>query len=146
MIGVVDLATAMKKAADAGLDLVEISPQADPPVCKILDFGKFKYEAKKKSTQAKKKQRVISIKEIKLRVTIGEHDLQVKMRHIREFIAEGDKVRVSLKFRGREITHNELGLNLMRRIQEEMTEIAKPEMGPKIEGSQVVMTLVTRAQ
>lgn len=144
MIGVVDLAVAMKSAADVGLDLVEISPQADPPVCKILDFGKFKYEAKKKLTQAKKKQKIVQIKEIKLRVTIGAHDLQVKMRHIKDFIAEGDKVRVSLKFRGREITHNELGLALMRKIQEEMIELAKAELGPKIEGSQVVMILVAK--
>lgn len=144
MVGVVDIATALQYAEKAGLDLVEIAPQSEPPVCKILDFGKFKYEIKKKSSGAKKKQRVVAIKEIKLRITIGEHDLQVKLRHIRGFIADGDKVKVSLKFRGREITHNELGLALMRRVQTEVADIAKADNEPRIEGSQVVMSLVAK--
>ncbi len=144
MIGVVDIATALQYAEKAALDLVEIAPQSEPPVCKILDFGKFKYEIKKKSSGAKKKQRVVAIKEIKLRITIGEHDLQVKLRHIRGFIADGDKVKVSLKFRGREITHNELGLALMRRVQTEVADIAKADNEPRIEGSQVVMSLVAK--
>jgi translation initiation factor IF-3 len=144
MIGVVDIATALQYAEKAGLDLVEIAPQSEPPVCKILDFGKFKYEIKKKSSNAKKKQKVVVIKEIKLRLTIGEHDLQVKLKHIRSFIEDGDKVKVSLKFRGREITHNELGLALMRRVQTELDDIARAETDPRIEGSQVVMSLVPR--
>ena len=109
-----------------------------------MDFGKFKYEIKKKSSTAKKKQRVVVIKEIKLRLTIGEHDLQVKLRHIRGFIEDGDKVKVSLKFRGREITHNELGLALMKRVQTEVEDIARAEINPRIEGSQVVMSLIAK--
>jgi translation initiation factor IF-3 len=144
MVGVVDLAQALKMAEEVSLDLVEIAPQSDPPVCKILDFGKYKYEIKKKLHNAKKKQRVVAIKEIKLRLTIGEHDLQVKLKHMRSFIEEGDKVKVSLKFRGREITHNELGINLMQRIKNELSDVAKAEMEPKIEGTQVNMTLVAK--
>ena len=144
MVGVVDLAVALKKAEEAMLDLVEIVPQSDPPVCKILDFGKYKYEIKKKLHNAKKKQKVIAVKEIKLRITIGNHDLQVKLKQIRNFIAEGDKVKISLKFRGREITHNELGIALLQRVQNEVADIAKAELGPKIEGMQAVMMLVTK--
>ncbi len=144
MIGVVDIAVALKKAEDVSLDLVEIAPQSDPPVCKILDFGKYKYEIKKKLQNTKKKQRVVAIKEIKLRITIGKHDLQVKLKQIRNFIVEGDKVKVSLKFRGREVTHNELGMTLLQSVQSEVSDISKAELGPRIEGMQVIMILVAK--
>lgn len=144
MVGVVDLAVALKKAEEASLDLVEIAPQSEPPVCKILDFGKYKYEIKKKSISSKKKQRVVALKEIKLRLNIGEHDLQVKLKQIRNFITDGDKVKICLKFRGREITHNELGMAVMNRILEELGELVKTEMGPRIEGMQILMVLVAK--
>lgn len=144
MIGIVDLATAMKKAAAANLDLVEIAPQSEPPVCKILDFGKFKYEAKKKVSSSKKKQKTVVLKEIKLRPNIGNHDLQVKLKQIRGFIEDGDKVKISLRFRGREITHNELGMAIMTKILEDLGESVKTELEPKMEGSQIMMVLVAK--
>lgn len=144
MIGVVDLNTALKKAAEVSLDLVEIAPQSEPPVCKILDFGKYKYEIKKKQISSKKKQKTIAIKEVKLRLNIGEHDLQVKLKQMRGFIEDGDKIKISLKFRGREITHNELGMEVMNRIATELSEIAKFELPPKIEGMQILMILVAK--
>lgn len=142
MIGVVSLDVALAAAAKASLDLVEISPQAEPPVCKIMDFGKYKYESKKRLQDSRKKQKVTSVKEMKFRPNIGEGDLQVKLRNIRKFLQEGDKVRVSLWFRGREIVHNEIGMQLLQRIIQELSDVAKVELEPKMEGKQVLMILV----
>ncbi len=126
---------------DVGLDLVEIQPNVVPPVCKILDYGKFKYEAQKRANEARKKQKIIEVKEIKLRPNIDEHDYQVKMRSVRKFIEHGDKVKVTLRFRGREMAHQELGARLLTRVREEMEEITKVEAMPKLEGRQMVMVL-----
>ncbi len=141
MLGVVAIAEALRLAEAAGLDLVEVSPNAVPPVCKILDYGKYRYEAQKKAHDARKKQKVIQIKEIKLRPTIDKHDLEVKLRHITEFIEEGDKVRVSMRFRGREMDHTEIGMQVLIRVQEQMIDKAKIEQSPRSEGKQIVMLL-----
>jgi len=131
-------------AADIGLDLVEISPTAEPPVCKILDFGKFLYEAQKKKNEARKKQKVIEIKEIKMRPGIDEHDYQVKMRSIHRFLGEGDKVKVTMRFRGREMVHQELGLKVLDRVREELKELIKIEQSPRLEGRQMVMVVAPK--
>ena len=144
MIGVMPTSDAIKLAKDKGLDLVEVSPNAKPPVCKVLDFGKYKFEQKRKKQDNKKKQKVTHLKEIKVRPTIDTHDYQVKMRALTKFINAGDKVKVSLRFRGREIAHNELGMDLMRRIIADATEIAKPELEPKMDGRQIIMILTPR--
>ena len=144
MIGVVPIDEALKLARNENLDLVEISPNAEPPVCKIMDFGRHKYQTKKKMHNAKKKQRTILLKEIKLRPTIGEHDLQIKIRNINNFILEGDKVKVSLRFKGREITHQEIGFNVFTRIKEQLVEQAKIEYEPRMEGNQVIMIVVAK--
>ncbi len=141
MIGVVGIREALEQAEKAGLDLVEISPNAEPPVCKILDFGKFKYETKKRLHDAKKKQKTTLLKEMKFKPNIGQGDFEVKLRKIKEFLQEGDKVKVSLWFKGREIVHNELGMNLFNRILEGVADIAKAEAAPKMEGKQIMMTL-----
>lgn len=141
MIGVVSINEALNIAINSGLDLVEISPQAEPPVCKILDFGKFKYEAKKKAHEAKKKQKVVVLKEMKFRPNIGSGDFDVKMRSISKFIDEGDKVKVSLMFKGREIVHNEIAIQLFQRIIDAAGEKARIEMPPKLEGKQMMMVL-----
>ena len=117
----------MDKAADFGLDLVEVQPNAEPPVCKILDYGKFKYEAQKRANEARKKQKTIEVKEIKFRPNIDEHDYQVKMRNVNKFLSSGDKVKVTLRFRGREMAHQELGANVLSRVRDETDEIAKVE-------------------
>ena len=134
----------MDKAADFGLDLVEVQPNAEPPVCKILDYGKFKYEAQKRANEARKKQKTIEVKEIKFRPNIDEHDYQVKMRNVNKFLSSGDKVKVTLRFRGREMAHQELGANVLTRVREETDEIAKVEAMPKMEGRQMVMVLAPR--
>ena len=134
----------MDKAADFGLDLVEVQPNAEPPVCKILDYGKYKYEAQKRANEARKKQKTIEVKEIKFRPNIDEHDYQVKMRNVNKFLSGGDKVKVTLRFRGREMAHQELGANVLRRVREETDEIAKVEAMPKMEGRQMVMVLGPR--
>jgi translation initiation factor IF-3 len=144
MLGVVDLHSAIGKAQSFGLDLVEISPNAEPPVCKIMDYGKYKYELKKKLNDAKKKQKIVEIKEIKLRPTIGEHDLQIKIKQIKKFIEEGEKVKITLRFKGREITHNEIGLNLVNKVIDELQDIAKAESPAKLEGKQILVMLVGR--
>ena len=144
MQGVMTAREAMQRAFAVGLDLVEISPNADPPVCKILDFGKFKYEQQKKKNEAKKKQKVIEIKEIKVRPNIDENDYQVKMRAMKSFIEEGDKVKVTLRFRGREMAHQELGYKLLDRVKDDTAKIAKIEQEPRFEGRQVVMVLAPR--
>ena len=135
---------AIAEADSHGLDLVEVSPNADPPVCKILDYGKFKFEAQKKRNEAKKKQKVIEVKEIKLRPNIDEHDYQVKMRSVQKFLDEGDKVKVTLRFRGREMAHQELGVNVLNRVREDTDEVAKIEAFPKLEGRQMIMVIAPK--
>jgi translation initiation factor IF-3 len=144
MQGVLSVREAMQRAFAVGLDLVEISPNADPPVCKILDFGKFKYEQQKKKNEAKKKQKVIEIKEIKVRPNIDENDYQVKMRAMKSFIDEGDKVKVTLRFRGREMAHQDIGVRVLERIRAEMDPISKVEQMPRMENRQMVMVLSPR--
>ena len=141
MMGVMSARDAMLRAYAVGLDLVEISPNADPPVCKILDYGKFKYEQQKKRNEAKKKQKVIEIKEIKVRPNIDENDYQVKMRAMKSFIDEGDKVKVTLRFRGREMAHQDIGVRVLERIRAEMDVTTKVEQMPRLENRQMVMVL-----
>ena len=141
MVGVVGRNEALTMAADAGLDLVEIAPGADPPVCKILDFGKFKYEEQKKKNEARKKQKIIEVKEIKLRPSIDIHDYAVKMRSMNKFIEEGDKVKVTMRFRGRELAHQELGMNVLMRVKDDLDGIAKVEQTPRMEGRQMTMVV-----
>lgn len=131
-------------ADEKGLDLVEVSPEAKPPVVKLMDYGKFKYEQQKKAAEARKKQKVIEIKEIKMRPTIDDHDYDVKMRAMRRFFDEGDKVKVTLRFRGREMAHQNLGMALLGRVQKDTEEIAKLEQYPKMEGRQMMMVLAPR--
>jgi translation initiation factor IF-3 len=144
MIGVVSLREGLIMAEEAGLDLVEVSPNADPPVCKILDFGKFKYESQKKKAEARKKQRVIEVKEVKLRPNIDDNDYNVKMRNMRKFLEEGDKVKVTLRFRGRELAHQELGFKVLERVRTDLDETGKVEQLPKMEGRQMVMVIAPR--
>lgn len=141
MVGVVPIIQALEMAEAAGLDLVEVSPNVAPPVCKIIDVGKLKYEMQKKAKEAKKKQKVVVIKEIKVRPTIDIHDYNVKIRHIKEFIADGDKVKVTLKYKGREIAHQEIGFNLLKRMENDTAEVAKVESAPKMEGKILMMVL-----
>jgi translation initiation factor IF-3 len=141
---VVPIAEARARAAEAGLDLVEIAPNSEPPVCKILDFGKYKYQAQKKATEARKKQRTVEIKEIKMRPNIDIHDYDVKMRSIVRFFEEGDKVKVTLRFRGREMAHMELGTKLLDRVKQDTSTLAKVESEPRLEGRQMVMVLAPR--
>ena len=140
-LGVMYTREAIEQAADVGLDLVEISPNADPPVAKFLDVGKFRYEAQKKANAARKSQKTQEIKEIKMRPNIDDHDYDVKMRAIHKFVGEGDKVKVTLRFRGRELSHQQLGMNLLRRVQEDTNEIAKIEAYPRMEGRQMLMVI-----
>jgi translation initiation factor IF-3 len=144
MMGVMSARDGMLRAYAVGLDLVEISPNADPPVCKILDYGKFKYEQQKKKNEAKKKQKVIEIKEIKVRPNIDENDYQVKMRAMKSFIEEGDKVKVTLRFRGREMAHQDIGVRVLERIRSEMDLTTKVEQMPRLENRQMVMVLSPR--
>ena len=141
MQGVMTAREAIQRAYSVGLDLLEISPNADPPVVKILDFGKFKYEQQKKRNEAKKKQKVIEIKEIKVRPNIDENDYQVKMRAMKSFIEEGDKVKVTLRFRGREMAHQDIGIRVLERIRAELDPVTKVEQMPKMENRQMVMVL-----
>ena len=146
MQGVLTAREALIRAYDVGLDLVEISPNAVPPVCKILDYGKYKYEQQKKANEARKKQKVVEIKEIKVRPNIDDHDYDVKMRQMKTFISEGDKVKVTLRFRGREMDHQDLGYKLLLRVKSEMAEIAKVELEPKPEGRQIIMIMAPRGK
>ena len=141
MVGIVGRNDALLMAANVGLDLVEIAPNADPPVCKILDFGKFKYEAQKKKSEARKKQKTIEVKEIKLRPSIDDHDYDVKVRSMVKFIEEGDKVKVTMRFRGRELAHQELGMDVLIRVRDDLDEIAKVEQMPRMEGRQMTMVM-----
>ncbi len=129
----------MEMAAAAGLDLVEISPNATPPVCKIMDFGKFKYEQQKRESEARKKQKIIEIKEVKFRPGTDTHDYEVKMRNVYKFLEKGDKVKVTMRFRGREMAHQDLGRQLLERVAEDIKEIGKVENMPKMEGRQMIM-------
>ena len=143
-VGVVTTEDAMARAIAAGLDLVEISPDASPPVAKILDYGKYKYQEQKKQAEARKRQKVVEMKEIKMRPSIDDHDYDVKMRSIRRFFDEGDKVKVTLRFRGRELSHQELGWQVLQRVKVDTEPIAKVELEPRMEGRQMVMVLAPR--
>ncbi|WP_047807837.1 translation initiation factor IF-3 [Pelagerythrobacter marensis] len=143
-LGVMYTREAIEQAADVGLNLVEVSPNADPPVCKFLDVGKYRYEAQKKANAARKTQKTQDIKEIKMRPNIDDHDYDVKMRNVNKFIENGDKVKVTLRFRGREMAHQQLGMNLLRRVQEDVDEIAKVEAFPRLEGRQMLMVLAPK--
>ena len=142
--GVVATRQALMMAEEAGLDLVEVSPDAKPPVAKILDYGKFKYQEQKKAAEARKKQKIIEIKEIKMRPMIDDHDYDVKLKSIRRFFEEGDKVKITLRFRGREMAHQELGQKLLQRVKTDTIEFAKVESEPRFEGRQIVMVLAPR--
>lgn len=143
-LGVMYTREAIEQANELGLNLVEISPNADPPVCKFLDVGKHRYEAQKKANQARKTQKTQDIKEIKMRPNIDDHDYDVKMRSMNKFIGEGDKVKVTLRFRGREMAHQQLGADLLRRVQEDISEVAKVEAFPRLEGRQMVMVVAPK--
>ena len=141
MVGVVTRQEALTRATEAGLDLVEVAPQADPPVCKVLDFGKYKYEEQKRLNAARKKQKVIEVKEIKLRPGIDDHDYDVKMRAMLKFIGEGDKVKVVMRFRGREMAHQEIGMGVLMRVKDGLDKVAKMEQTPRMEGRQMTMVM-----
>ena len=144
MLGVMTARDALLKAYDAGLDLLEISPNAIPPVVKILDYGKYKYEQQKKANEARKKQKVVEIKEVKVRPNIDDHDYDVKMRAMKSFIGEGDKVKVTLRFRGREMAHQDLGIKVLERIRQELGETIKVEQMPRLENRQMIMVLAPK--
>jgi translation initiation factor IF-3 len=141
MAGVFRTVDAIAKAEEAGLDLVEVSPNADPPVCKILDYGKFKYEQQKKANEARKKQKTVEVKEIKIRPSIEAHDYGVKLRNARRFLEEGNKVKVSMRFRGREMSHQELGMEVLERFRDDLSDLGKVEVHPKLEGRQMIMMM-----
>ncbi|SNS56644.1 bacterial translation initiation factor 3 (bIF-3) [Sphingomonas laterariae] len=143
-LGVMYTREAMEQAQEAGLDLVEVSPNADPPVAKFLDVGKFKYEAQKKANLARKTQKTQEIKEIKMRPNIDDHDYDTKMKKVFEFIEEGDKVKVTLRFRGRELAHGQLGMQVLQRVQADTIEVAKVEQFPRMEGRQMLMVLAPK--
>ncbi len=144
MVGVVSLHQGLQMAYDAGLDLVEISPGAVPPVCKLLDIGKYKYEQQKKQNEARKKQKVIEIKEIKMRPGIDDHDYEVKRRAMLRFLEEGDKVKITLRFRGREMVHHDLGAKVLERVRNDLAEVAKVESSPRMEGRQMTMVVAPK--
>jgi translation initiation factor IF-3 len=141
MQGVTKTVDALKMAADAGLDLVEVSPNAEPPVCKILDYSKYRYEQQKKATEARKKQKTIDLQEVKIRPTTEEHDYQVKLRNAVRFLKAGNKVKVSMRFRGREMAHQDLGMKVMQRLLADVEGLGKADMGPRVEGRQMIMVL-----
>jgi translation initiation factor IF-3 len=143
-LGVMFTQEAIEQAYEVGLDLVEVSPNADPPVCKFLDIGKYKYEAQKKANIARKTQKTQEIKEIKMRPNIDDHDYDTKMKKVHDFIGEGDKVKITLRFRGRELSHQQLGMNLLQRVAENVAEIAKVEAYPRMEGRQMLMVLAPK--
>ena len=141
MVGVVPRERGLELADAIGLDLVEVSPNADPPVCKLLDYGKFKYIAQKKANEARKRQKTIDVKEIKMRPTIDNHDYLVKLRFMEKFIESGDKVKVTMRFRGREMVHQDLGMKVLMRVRDDLDEHAKIEQFPKVEGRQMTMVM-----
>jgi len=142
--GIMPTSAAIEAAEEAGLDLVEVSPNSDPPVCKILDYGKFKFQEQKKKAEARKRQKVVEVKEIKLRPNIDIHDYDVKARAMHRFFEEGDKVKVTLRFRGRELAHPELGMKLLQQVKTDFEPVAKVEYEPRMEGKQMVMILAPR--
>jgi translation initiation factor IF-3 len=144
VVGVVATPEAIEMAAEQGLDLVVVSPNVDPPVCKILDYGKLKYEIQKKKNEARKRQKTVDVKEVKFRPGIETHDYDVKMRSMRKFLGEGDKVKVTLRFRGREMAHQELGLQVLNRVRDDVEELAKVEQFPKMEGRQMIMVVAPK--
>ncbi len=141
MVGVLSQKEALEQAYKAGLDLVEISPNADPPVCKILDYGKYKFEEQKRRAEIRKKQKIIEIKELQLRPGIDKHDFEVKMRSARKFLEDGDKLKITLRFRGRELSHQELGTEVLNRVRDTLQDIAKVEQYPKLEGKRMIMVM-----
>jgi translation initiation factor IF-3 len=143
-LGIMYTREAIEQAHDRGLNLVEISPNADPPVCKFLDVGKYRYEAQKKASAARKSQKMQDIKEVKMRPNIDTHDYEVKMRSVNKFIEHGDKVKITLRFRGREMVHQHLGMDLLKRVQEDVADIAKVEAFPRLEGRQMLMVLAPK--
>ena len=143
MRGVMTVREGIALAEEAGWDLVEVSPGAVPPVCKVLDYGKYKYEQQKKAAEARKKQKIVELKEIKVRPGIEKHDYEVKMRAIRRFLEEGDKVKVTMRFRGREMAHQEIGMAVLKRIRDEVLDLAKIDMEPRFEGRQIIMILAS---
>src|SRR5690606_11269951 len=144
-VGVMPTIDARVRANDVGLDLVEISPDANPPVCKILDFGKYKFQLQKKAAEARKHRKVVELKEIKMRPGIDDHDYEVKMRSIHRFFEEGDKVKITLRFRGREMAHTNLGMDVLKRVKADLENVAKVESEPKFEGRQMIMILAPKA-
>lgn len=142
--GIVPFFDALKIAEDAGLDLVEIAPNSAPPVCKVLDYGRFKFLEQKKAAEARKKQKTVEVKEIKLRPGIDDHDYGVKMKAVRRFFEEGDKVKITLRFRGREMAHQDIGLKLLERVKAEMADVSKVEAEPALEGRQMIMVMAPR--
>ncbi|WP_028873847.1 translation initiation factor IF-3 [Tepidiphilus margaritifer] len=143
-LGIVPLAKALAVAEEAGLDLVEIAPMANPPVCKVMDYGKYRYQEQKKAQEARLKQKQIQVKEIKLRPGTDENDYQIKLRNLRRFLEEGDKAKVTLRFRGRELSHQELGMRQLERIREDLADIGVVEQMPRLEGRQMVMIIVPK--
>jgi translation initiation factor IF-3 len=141
MRGVMSVEEGIALAEEAGLDLVEVSPNAKPPVCKVLDYGKYKYEQQKKANEARKKQKTVDVKEVKIRPGTEKHDYEVKMRNARRFLEGGDKVKVTMRFRGREMAHQNIGMDLLIKMKEELAEISKVELHPKMEGRQMIMVL-----
>ncbi len=144
MVGIVPLRQAFDAAAEAELDLVEVAPQAEPPVCKILDYGKFRFEEQKKANEARKKQKIVELKELKLRPNIDDHDYDVKMRAAIRFLQEGDKIKLTMRFRGREMAHQNLGMDVLIRARDQLQEIAKVEQMPRMEGRMMIMVLAPR--
>ena len=144
MLGVLPTRDAIRRAQDVGLDLVEVSPNAEPPVCKILDFGKYKYEQQKKAAEAKKKQKTVELKEVKIRPTTEEHDYQVKLRNARRFLEDGNKVKFSMRFRGREMAHQNVGMDVMMRLKEDVSDIGNVDVHPKMEGRQLMMVIAPK--
>jgi translation initiation factor IF-3 len=144
MIGVVSVREGLEMAVEAGLDLVEISPNVDPPVCKILDYGKYKFESQKKKAAERKKQKIVEIKEVQMRPMIEENDYQTKLRNIKRFIAEDDKVKITMRFKGRQMAHQEIGMEILKRVIDDMGEEVKVELPPKLEGRQMLMVLVPK--
>ena len=143
-LGVMDVRDAIRSARERGLDLVEVAPSADPPVCRIIDFGKYQYEAKKKANEAKKKQVTITVKEVKFRPGTDEHDYSYRMKHAREWLQEGDKVKATIWFRGREMTHRELGARILEKLEQDLADVGEVEARPRMEGNQMFIILGPR--
>lgn len=146
MLGLLSVPEAVQKAEEAGLDLVEVSPNANPPVCKILDYGKYKYEQQKKAAEARKKQKTVDVKEIKIRPNIDDHDYNVKMKNAKRFLEDENKVKITLRFRGREMAHQDIARGVLNRVKEDLAPLSKVEFEPKLEGRQMIMILAPEKQ